>query len=76
MTKKPIYGYVAVCVCVCVLVAQSCPTLCDPMDCSPQTPSTTEFSRQEYWSGLPFCSPGELPDPRIKSTSPVWKADF
>jgi len=39
-------------------VAQSCPTLCDPMDCSPQAPPSMEFSRQEYWSGLPFPSPG------------------
>ena len=36
---------------------QSCPTLCDPMDSSPQAPLSTGFSRQEYWSGLPFPSP-------------------
>ena len=30
-----------------------------------------EFSRQEYWSGLPFPSPGDLPDPGIKSSSPA-----
>ena len=35
-----------------VWVAQSCPTRCDPMDCSHQAPLSTEFSRQEYWSGL------------------------
>ena len=35
-------------------VAQSCPTLCDPMD-----PPSMEFSRQEYWGGLPFPSPGD-----------------
>ena len=29
------------------------------------------FSRQEYWSGLPFLSPGDLPDPGIESTSPA-----
>ena len=45
------------CVCVCVLVAQSCLTLCDLMDCSPPGSSVHEFSRQEYWSGLPFPSP-------------------
>ena len=39
-------------------VAQSCLTLCDPMDCSPQAPPSMEFSRQEYWSGLQFPSPG------------------
>ena len=38
------------------LLAQLYRTLCDPMDCSPQTPLSTEFSRQEYWSGLPFPS--------------------
>ena len=30
------------------------------------------FSRQENWSGLPFSSPGDLPDPRIEPTSPIW----
>ena len=43
------------CVCCC-LVAKSCLTLCHPMDCSP--PGSMEFSKQEYWSGLPFPSPG------------------
>jgi len=33
------------------------------------------FSRQEYWSGLPFPSPGDLPDPGIKPGSPVLQAD-
>ena len=39
-------------------VAQSCPVLCDPMDCSrpDQAPLSMRFSRQEYWSGLPFPS--------------------
>ena len=45
-----------------VLVTQSCPTLCDPMDCSHPLTLSMEFSRQEYWSGLPFPSPGNLPD--------------
>ena len=34
-----------------------------------------EFSRQEYWSGLPFPSPGELPNPGIKPESPALQAD-
>ena len=68
-------------------VPQSCPTLCDPNDCSPpgssvhgilqarmlewvamtpttvahQAPLSMEFSRQEYWSGLPCPTPGDLP---------------
>ena len=34
-----------------------------------------EFSKQEYWSGLPFPSPGDLPDPEIKPRSPALEAD-
>ena len=49
----------------CCLVAQLCLTLCDPMDCSPPTPLSMEFSRQEYWSGLPCCSPGNLPQTHV-----------
>ena len=56
-------------------VAQSCPTLCDPVDCSPQGSSPMGFSRQEYWSGLPFPSPGDLPDPGIEPRSPALQAD-
>ena len=33
------------------------------------------FSRQEYWSGLPFPSPGDLPDPGIETRSPAFQAD-
>ena len=33
------------------------------------------FSRQKYWSGLPFPSPGDLPDPGIKPRSPAFPAD-
>ena len=36
---------------------QSCPTLCNPIDGSPQAPPSLGFSRQEHWSGLPFPSP-------------------
>ena len=36
---------------------QSCPTLCDPIDGSPQALPSLGFSRQEHWSGLPFPSP-------------------
>ena len=40
------------------------------MDCSPQAPLSMEFSRQEYWIGRPCPSPGDLPGPGIKPTSP------
>ena len=47
----------------------------DPMDCSPQAPLSMGFSRQEYWSGLPFPSPGDLPNPGIKPLSLAWQVD-
>ena len=40
-----------------------------------QAPQSMEFSRQEYWSGLPFPSPGDLPNPGIKPGSPALQAD-
>ena len=40
-----------------------------------QVPLFMEFFRQEYWSGLPFLSPGDLPDPGIKPPSPALQAD-
>ena len=40
-----------------------------------QAPQSMGFSRQEYWSGLPFPSPGDLPDPGIKPRSPALQAD-
>ena len=52
----------------------SCPTLCDPMDVAHQAPLSVEFSRQKYWSGLPFLSPGDLlPNPRIEPGSPACR---
>ena len=54
-------------------VTQSCLILCDPMDC--HTPLSVGFSRQEYWSGLPFPFPGDLPDPGIEPESPALQAD-
>ena len=51
--------------------AQSCPTLCNPMDCSPPRSSVHGFSRQEYWSELPFPPPGDPPDSRIELESPA-----
>ena len=40
-----------------------------------QAPPSMRFSRQEYWSGLPFPSPGDLPDPGIEPRSPALLAD-
>ena len=55
-------------------IAQSRPTLCDPMDCS-QAPLPMGFSRQEYWSGFPFLSPGDRPNPGTEPRSPAFQAD-
>ena len=78
------YMFVFVCVCLYIyiyththgcLVAQSCLTLCDPLDYSPPGSSSMEFSRQEYWCGLPFPSPGDLPNPGVEPRSPALHAD-
>ena len=67
---------------VCAKLLQSCPTLWDPVDCClpgvHQAPLSTEFSRQEYWSGLPLPPPGDLLHPGIEPvslTSPAWHED-
>ena len=59
-----------------VKVIQSCLTLCDPSwTVAHQAPLFVEFSRQEYWSGLPFPIPGDLPDQGTsKPTSPALQA--
>ena len=52
-----------------VLLAQLCPTL------SRQSPLSLGFSRQDYWSGLPFPFPGDLPNPGVELMSPALQAD-
>ena len=47
-----------------------------PQTVSHQAPLPMEFSRQEYWSGLPFPSPGDLSDPGIKPRSPALAGTF
>ena len=47
----------------CGLVAKLCPTLVTPWTVALQAPLSVEFSRQEYWSGLPFPPPGDFPNP-------------
>ena len=55
--------------CLCSF-AKSCLTLCNRMNCSPAGSSVHGISpRQEYWSGLPFPSPGDLPNPGTEPTS-------
>ena len=56
-------------------VAQSCPTLCDPMDGGYQAPPSMGFPSQEYRNGLPFPSSGGRPDPGIEPRSPALQVD-
>ena len=58
------------------LVAQSCPTLATPWTVACQAPLSMGFSKKEYWSGLRFPSPGDLPNPGTKPGSPAWQADY
>ena len=54
--------------------AKSCLTLVTPGTIACQAPLSMGFPRQEYWSGLPFPSPGDLPYPGIELTSPALQA--
>ena len=58
------------------LVTKSCLTLVTSWTVTYQTPLSVAFSRQEYWSGLPFSSPGDLPNPEIEPGSPALQADL
>ena len=59
-----------------MLIVQLCLTLLTLWTVSHQSSLSIQFSRQEYWFGLPFPSPGDLPDPGIKPRSPAFQADF
>ena len=56
-------------------VTQSSLTLWDPMDWGLPGSLSMGFSREEYWSGLPFLSLGDLPDPGIEPRSPALEAE-
>ena len=65
------------CVCVCMCVCtQSCLTLATPWAVACQVLLSVEFSRQEYWSALPFLSPGDLSNARLKPASPALAGRF
>ena len=68
--------YEKVCVCVRVWVHSVMSNFCNPMATAFQVLLSVEFSRQEYWSGLPFPSPGDLPNVRIKPVSPALAGRF
>ena len=68
-----LYVYAIYCCCLVIKYVQ---LFCNPMDCSCQTPLFVGFPRQEYWSGLPFPSPGHLPSPEIECMSPALAGWF
>ena len=85
-----VYVYMYVCVCICVYIHRHvCVSVCvcvyeslshvqlfaTPWTVAHQAPLSLEFYRQEYWSGLPFPSTEDLPDPGIKPMSPALQAD-
>ena len=58
-----------------MLVTQSCPTLYNPMNYGPPGSSVHGILQARILEGLPFLSPGDLPDPGIEPRSPVLQAD-
>ena len=86
--KNNIVIYMCVCVCVCVCIhiyiyivkvklklLSHVRLFATPWTVAYQAPPSVGFSRQEYWSGLPFPSPGDLPNPGIEPGSPALQAD-
>ena len=68
------YGYVCVCMYVCKSLSRG-RLFVIPWAVNNQAPLSMGFSRPEYWSELPFPSPGDLPDPGIEPRSPTLQAD-
>ena len=69
-----VYVYMYIYIYIVKLLSHVC-LLVTPWTVAHQAPPSMEFSRQEYWSGLPFPSPGDLPDPGVKPGSPALQAD-
>ena len=60
----------------CCVVAQQCPTLCDPMNCNPTGSSVHGFSQARILVGVAISCPGNFPNPGIKARSPTWAGGF
>ena len=72
------YVYTHMCACPIIVCTQSCPTFVTPRTVARQAPLSMEFSRQEYWKGLPFPTPGDHPEPGVKPSLLLllyWQAD-
>ena len=72
-----VYMYICICMCICIYICcatkslQLCPFFAALWTVAHQAPLSMEFSRQEYWSGLPYPSPGDLLNPGIEPWSPA-----
>ena len=71
-----IYLYIYICYCCCLLTKLYLTLFATPWTVTPPVPLSMGFPRQEYWSGLPFSSPGDLPDPGIEPTAPALAGGF
>ena len=71
VAEQTFQSFQVVCMCPCEL---SC-VFATPWTIAHHAPLSMEFSRQDYWSGLPFPSPGDLPNPGIEPRSPALQAD-
>ena len=65
-----------ICIHAPALPLSHAPLLATSWTLASQAPLFMAFSRQEYWSGLPFPSPGHLPDPKIEPESPTLAGGF
>ena len=72
--KGQIFSFVCVCVCVYVCMLSCVQLFATPWTIACQAPLSMGYSRQEYWSGLPFPPPRDLLDPRIEPFSPASPA--
>ena len=70
-SKSPLFSHSGGC-CLVTVVSDSFAT---PWTVAHQAPLSMGFPRQDYWSGLPFPSPGDLPNPGIEPVSPALQAD-
>ena len=58
------------------VVTKQCPSFATPWTVAHQAPLSIGFPRRGYWSGFPFPSPGDLPNPRIEPMSPALESGF
>ena len=70
----PVYLLLLKAVCVRAQLLRRVQLFMNPRTVALQDPLPVEFSRQEYWSGSLFPTPGDLPDPGIEPVSPVFSA--